>query len=72
MCDGYETPDGVCVTPTLPINTFTPEPGIVEPVGPITELPNTGEGIDLVFSAVVILLVGVVMFALSKFLERGR
>ena len=70
MCDGYETPDELCVTPTLPINTFSP--GIVEPVGPITELPNTGQGIDLVFSAVVILLVGVVMFALSKFLERGR
>ena len=70
MCDGYETPDGLCVTPTLPVNTFSP--GIVEPVGPITELPNTGEGIDLVFWAVVILLVGVVMFALSKFLERGR
>ena len=68
MCDGYETPDELCVTPTLPINTFSP--GIVEPVGPITELPNTGEGIDLVFSAVVILLVGVVMFAFAKFFER--
>lgn len=70
MCDGYETPDGVCITPTLPVNTFSP--GIVEPVGPITELPNTGEGIDLVFWAVVILLAGVVVFALSKFLERSR
>lgn len=68
MCDGYETPDGLCVTPTLPVNTFSP--GIVEPVGPITELPNTGSGVDPFFWGAVIILVGVVLFAFAKFFER--
>lgn len=72
VCDGYLSPDGECLTPTFPILELPGDAVIVHPVGPITELPNTGEGIDLVFWAVVILLAGVVVFALSKILERRR
>ena len=70
MCDGYLSPEGECVTPTFPILELPGDAVIVHPVGPITELPNTGLDIDPFLWGAVIVLVGVVLFALAKFFER--
>lgn len=57
MCDGWITADGVCITPTLPINTYT--------LNPVTELPNTGYEPNIIIGAVILLL-GIIIFALDR------
>lgn len=70
MCDGYLSPDGECLTPTFPILELPGDAVIVHPVGPVTELPNTGSSIDPILWAVVIIVAGVAVFALGKLFER--
>lgn len=70
MCDGYLSPEGECVTPTFPILELPGDAVIVHPTSTITELPNTGTDIDPFLWGAVIVLVGVVLFALAKFFER--